>query len=186
VTAVSSAPRVVALVRGRHRKASESGFRPRAVFNLLALLAVAWLVWPASLGGRIGLAVVSGPSMEPTQRIGDIAFTWRTEPAIGDVVLFQIPEGPAQGRPVIHRIVGGDAGGWITQGDNNAHPDEWNPTSADVLGRTLFTVRGGGRVVWAIGSPLAVAMLAGTAVALWMWPVPESRRGRHLVRPPIG
>lgn len=166
--------------RGRHRSVGETGLRPADAIALIVTLAVVWLAWPASLGGRLGLVLVAGNSMEPTYSLGDLAVTWRTEPRVGDVVLFSVPDGPAEGEPVIHRIVGGDPSGWITRGDNNANPDGWMPANQDVLGEVVIHLPEAGRVLWFLRSPLAIALLAGAVVTLWMWPDPRNRRGRHL------
>jgi signal peptidase I len=152
---------------------------PADALWLVVLLLVVWLIWPASFGGRLGLVLVAGTSMEPTYRLGDVAITWRSEPGVGDVVLYLVPDGVARGQPVIHRIVGGTPEAWIAQGDNNARPDEWTPASDDVLGVAVVRIPIGGRVLGMLRSPVAIAALAGTAVALWMWPE-RDRRGRHV------
>lgn len=166
--------------RGRHRTREATGLRLADAVTLIVTLVIVWLVWPASLGGRLGLVLVAGNSMEPTYSLGDLAITWRMEPEVGDAVLYLVPDGQAAGQPVIHRIVGGDPSGWITQGDNNANPDEWLPATDHVLGEVVMSVPAGGRALWFLRSPIAVAALAGTAVGLWMWPDREHRRGRHL------
>ena len=81
--------------------------------------------------------VFRGPSMRPTL----------TEPALldletvapealrrGDVVAFWSPE---LGRHVVHRIVGGDAAGWVTRGDNNPGDDPQLLSAAQVVGRVV-------------------------------------------------
>lgn len=180
MTTMAQASRLMSESRGRHRRQISVGSALTHVLSLVAALTIVWLAWPASLGGHTGLVLVSGRSMEPTYQIGDVAITWKTDPAVGDVVLFSIPEGPAKGEPVIHRIVGGDPSGWVTQGDNNANPDEWKPTNADVHGAVVFALPMGRSSLWVFGSKFGVAAVAGMAVALWMWPDRERMRGRHL------
>jgi signal peptidase len=180
MTAMAQASRPISEPRGRHLRGTSVGSTLTHALASVAALMVVWLAWPATLGGPTGLVLVSGHSMEPTYRIGDVAITWKTEPAVGDVVLFSIPDGPAKGEPVIHRIVGGDPSGWITQGDNNANPDEWKPTNADVHGAVVFALPMGRSPLWVFGSKFGVAAVAGMAVALWMWPDRERTRGRHL------
>lgn len=167
---------------GRHRRARAariSSPTPADALWMVVLVLVVWLIWPASLGGRLGLVLVAGTSMEPTYRLGDVAITWRSEPGIGDVVLYLVPDGVARGQPVIHRIVGGTPDAWVAQGDNNPRSDEWTPASEDVLGIAVVRIPIGGRVLWVLRSPVAVALLAGMAVALWMWP-DAAGRGRHV------
>ncbi len=66
----------------------------------------------------------TGYSMFPTLRIGDslnvIAYG-NKEIRPGDVVLFR---GPGQKHDVVHRVIAVNPQGIITQGDNNAGPDE--------------------------------------------------------------
>ena len=69
--------------------------RVPVVGRLRVMLAVgAVLLWPAPLGGVVGLTVVSGHSMEPTYHSGDLVITARQPSyAAGDIVSYVVPAG---------------------------------------------------------------------------------------------
>ncbi|MGH8946364.1 MAG: signal peptidase I [Acidimicrobiia bacterium] len=179
------------LGEGRGRHLSERGWPVRvdrlrpALFAQCALLAmVAALVWPASLGGAFGIVAIAGRSMEPTHQLGDVVITWKQPVAVGDVILYRVPAGAAgAGNPVIHRVVGGDPGGWVTQGDNVSLPDPWRPSASDVLGVAEFGLPLDAGVIALLRSWWFVAVTGGIAVALLLWPESKdpdrSTRGRH-------
>lgn len=149
---------------------------PRRVLGLLGsaawvavALVVAWLLWPTSLGGRTTLTIVSGASMEPTYRTGDLVVARRGPVEVGDVVVYVPPD--VGGARVIHRVVGGDGtDGWVLQGDGNDFLDPWRPTEDDVLGRAVLHVPGVGRVAAIALSPLTWLSLLLVAAALLLWP----------------
>ena len=100
--------------------------------------------------------------------------------------MYRVPEGDfGAGNPVIHRVVGGNGSGWITQGDGKASPDTWTPSNRDVLGVARFHIPLGGRALVVMGSWLFVATLGGIAAGLLLWPDSENdryhraRKGRH-------
>lgn len=66
------------------------------------------------------------------------------EPVAGDVVAYRLRQ---DGRVVVHRIVGSEAGGFRTRGDANARPDPLLVTEADLLGRVRWVSPLLGRVV---------------------------------------
>lgn len=78
---------------------------------------------PAGIGGRYGMAVVHGRSMEPTLSDGDrLLVSYAAAPAAGDVVLVQFPDGTvAVKRAVEQRPVRSGGPGWWLLSDN---PDE--------------------------------------------------------------
>jgi len=158
----------------------------------LALL-VAWVVLlrPQALGGPAAYVVVSGVSMQPTMRDGDLvvihsADAYRT----GDVVAYRIPRGePGAGTLVIHRIEGGSAArGFRVRGDNRATADHWRPRPRDVVGRAWVHVPGAGRVLALAGQPAGLAALTALLVFLRLGGVPvgeaSSPGGRRLKADP--
>lgn len=159
---------------------------PTAFVQTMLVVLFVLLIWPASFGGRFGMVIVAGSSMEPTFALGDAVVTWREAVDIGDVILYRVPEGnTGQGSPVIHRVIGGDGTGWLTQGDNSSNPDKWKPANSDVLGVAKLWVPVGGRVLAAMRSWLLIAAMAGLAAGLLVWPDAQdershTRRGRHL------
>jgi signal peptidase len=159
---------------------------PSAFFQWMLVGCLALVLWPATYGGAFGIVIVAGDSMEPTYSLGDSVITWRQPVEIGDTVSFRVPEGETgEGNPVIHRVIGGDASGWITQGDNSYAEDTWTPSSEDILGVAQFRVPFGGRLLGLMRSWLFIAVVGGVAAGLLLWPdsndeaQPEKRRGRH-------
>jgi len=181
-------------VPGRHLDSGSVAGRvtqrinPLTFFQTMLVVCLLLALWPTSFGGRFGMVMVAGNSMEPTFALGDAVVIWREPVQIGDVILFRVPEGQTgAGNSIIHRVVGGDGRGWVTQGDNSSSPDNWNPTNSDVMGVARFWIPLGGRVLAVMGSWLLIAALGGLAAGLLLWPEPRdekssARRGRHLSR----
>lgn len=164
---------------GRHLDTSRPAgwvarrLNPTGFVRWLLVVCFALVLWPSTLGGRLGLVVVAGNSMEPTYQLGDAVVAWRQPVQVGDVILYRIPKGsPGAGKTVIHRVVGGDEGGWVTQGDNTAHPDSWFPTGDDVLGVAKTTIPLGAEALALMRSWWFIAILGGMAVLLFVWPEP--------------
>jgi len=190
-------PKGRAGLSGRHLDVSKTAGRlarrldPTAFVQTMLILCLVLLIWPTSLGGRFGIVMVAGNSMEPTYMLGDATITWREAVEIGDTILFQIPDGePGAGNPVIHRVVGGDVDGWITKGDNTASVDRWTPSNRQVLGVAKFHIPLGGQVVATMRSWLFIALLGSLAAGLMLWPDDKdktaanrpTKRGRHKTR----
>ena len=116
----------------------------------------------------LGVTVVSGESMLPTYRSGDVVVTWRTGsyPA-GTPIVYRGPSGEAgEGMNVVHRVVRVEPNGDIVaQGDNNDHVDPWLPRASDVRGEVVLHVPDGGMFLRWLGSPLVLALIAGMLVA---------------------
>lgn len=149
-----------------------------SLLGWLAVAAVVAALWPARWGGFSSLTVVSGSSMEPTLRSGDLVIGWRTgDYDAGDVVVFRVPDGePGEGHQVVHRVVADDGGAFTTKGDNKRIEDPWRPAEPDVVGRAMFVVPNGARLLRAI--PMALAVLAGALVTVALWPSRAPLEGR--------
>ncbi|MCG7287561.1 signal peptidase I [Cellulomonas sp. ACRRI] len=144
-----------------------------------------WFGWPSTLGGCTTLTIVSGRSMEPTYRTGDLVVSRCGTPRAGDVVVYT-PPGLDRGR-IIHRVVGGDAGdGWVIQGDNNDFLDPWRPHAEDVLGIARLHVPGLGRVASILLDPWAWASLLVVAAGVLLWPAPPAPPARPEPGGPAG
>lgn len=137
----------------------------RCAVALGLVFAALWFLFlrPASLGGPATYVIVSGESMLPSLNSGDLVLavesrSYRT----GDVVVFRVPRGqPGEGTPIIHRIVGGSAGGGLVlQGDNREFRDPWLPRAAELEGRAVLTVPRLGLLLAFLRAPLGLAAAA--------------------------
>lgn len=165
----------------------------RRFFSILAAAAIIGVLWPAQFGGITGLTIVSGQSMEPLYRTGDLVVTVRQpDYSVGDIVSYSVPAGqPGEGGRVIHRIIGKDAVGaasgtdgaalpFASQGDNNPDVDPWHFAASDVMGAALFSVPGVGTIIGSLGDPIVIGLGAGLLVTIVLWPKrPPARSHRH-------
>jgi signal peptidase len=163
------------------RRAAGRLARPTGLLITAGLL-LGWffVLRPTSLGGPAGYAMVSGPSMEPTFRTGDLVITQRADAYhVGDIVLFHVKRGL-----VIHRIVGGDAAsGYVTRGDNNDVEDGFRATPATIDGKAWIHLPGVGQAITFIRQPLPLAIctwVLASVVLLRRWskppPLPPAER----------
>jgi len=154
----------------------------------LLVLAAGWFLMlrPAFLDGPASYLMVSGHSMEPTLHTGDLA-VMREQGSYhpGDIVAFRIPRGePGAGAVVIHRIAGlADDGGFVMQGDNKEHPDPWQPSAGDVVGKMWFRVPGGARFTSAASAPAFLATLAAVIVMVLVLTERRGENSRPIIIP---
>lgn len=135
------------------------------------LVVVVFVLRPMSLGGSYAFTVVSGDSMEPTLSHGDLVLVKRQDSyAVGDVVTYTIPSGEGAGRNVIHRLVGHDDDGWLTQGDNRSTLDPWRPDDGDIVGAEVAVFPVMGRWLISTGSVWVLAAGAAALVTVALWP----------------
>ncbi|TYP86613.1 signal peptidase I [Blastococcus xanthinilyticus] len=142
------------------------------------VLATVWLFWPAGLGGGTTYVTTHGTSMEPEFNSGDLVVLSRADRyAVGDVVAYR---SESLDSVVMHRIVSGDARGFVTQGDNNDWLDEDRPTAEEIFGRQFLHLPQGGTALGALASPWSLGLVAAAASLL----VGSTRRvhGRHSPR----
>ena len=106
----------------------------RAYWSAAALA----LVLTTQLAG-FRLLVVSGNSMGPSIRNGDLVITARLWPGgeVGDVVLV---ERPSDGQLLLHRVMEQGAGWRRTQGDASLSPDAERISDAAVLGGLVAVI----------------------------------------------
>ena len=162
-----------------------------------AAVALGFLFWPQSLGGKVSFVKVDGHSMDPTFHFGDLAVVRKQSSyKIGDPVAYKIPKGEfGAGAMVIHRLIAGDGvHGFTTKGDNRNIADEWHPRTADIVGKVEFDIPAVGSKLAVLTRPVYIGgLVAALTVIVMMWPgrderderAPKSRsRGRHAaVRP---
>jgi signal peptidase I len=100
---------------------------------MTALVSMTLSVHAEEANGSYEFTRISGNSMLPTLKSGEMAVVFKSYPfeklRIGDVVIIESDRGFS----VIHRIVRRNRGGtWVTQGDNNAREDR------ELLGQDNF------------------------------------------------
>jgi hypothetical protein len=127
-------------------------------------MGLAWLVWPAlgpsQLGGPATYAVVSGSSMAPAIRAGDLVLLRRAPDYVaGQIVGYRT----AAGDLVLHRVTGRAGEGYVFQGDSNSWVDPYLPTRAHLVGRLWRRVAGAGLVIGWLRAPLPAALVVGLA-----------------------
>jgi signal peptidase len=160
-----------------------------------AVVALGFLFWPQSLGGKVAYVRVDGHSMDPTFHMNDLAIVKR-QPSyqVGDIVAYRIPKGEfGAGAMVIHRLIGGDGvHGFKTKGDNRTIADEWHPRTADVVGKVQYDIPAFGSKLAELTKPVYVGgLVAGLTVLVMVWPSREKEpkrrsRGRHRATAPNG
>ena len=139
--------------------------RSALLWALVLAIAAVWTVAlrPQFLGGPTAVVLVSGTSMEPSLKTGDLVLVHRRPSyRVGDVVAYRVPRGSVgAGQVVIHRIVGGSAeAGFVVRGDNRGTDDQWRPKPADIVGTHWADVPTGNRAFAALRSPIVLAVLA--------------------------
>ncbi|HSK24773.1 MAG TPA: signal peptidase I [Egicoccus sp.] len=133
----------------------------------------------AIYAGWAGAVMVSGDSMLPVFENGDIVlFTHDNQYEVGDIAVFNIPEGVGQGQSVIHRIVDGSSEqGWIFKGDNRDMQDPWLVRDRDITGKPRFVLPGGTTWLrWAADrSPFVIAGLVTLLTAIATFPSKDKK-----------
>ena len=125
---------------------------------------------PAQLGGATTYAIITGNSMEPSFREGDLVLLQRSAAySINDIVLYNHPEIG----PVFHRIVATENNRLILKGDHNSWTDSYQATHQDILGKFWFSIPWLGSALsllhtiegFSITSALAGGIVIGTKVS---------------------
>ena len=140
----------------------------RACWSAAALV----LVLTTQLAG-FRLLVVSGNSMGPSIRNGDLVITARLWPGgeVGDVVLV---ERPSDGQLLLHRVMEQGAGWRRTQGDASLSPDAERISDAAVLGGLVAVIPTGLITPPPLGQ-VATQFSAGRRVGLSIAAAPGAR-----------
>ena len=119
---------------------------------LLAALALLALVLGRLAGLPVAVVMVSGRSMEPSLRLGDLVVAVRSGFGVGDVVIWCTSPTYC----VVHRVVNVTDGLIVTKGDNNPVPDAPVPRGL-VRYRVVLTIP---RELWAPPALLLVGVYA--------------------------
>lgn len=141
------------------------------------ILAAAIYFWPARFGGATSAVLVRGTSMLPSYEVNDIVFVReKDEYEVGDIVLFEIPDGEAAGLQIIHRIIGTwDDGTWKTQGDNRPTADQFRLEDEHLLGSPVLHVPEAGRVLQLLQNTFVISAAVGVGAVMLMWPSNSAR-----------
>ncbi len=141
------------------------------------ILAAAIYFWPARFGGATSAVLVRGTSMLPNYELNDIVFVReKDEYEVGDIVLFEIPDGEAAGLQIIHRIIGTwDDGTWKTQGDNRPTADQFRLEDEHLLGSPVLHVPEAGRVLQLLQNTFVISAAVGVGAVMLMWPSNSGR-----------
>jgi len=127
---------------------------------LVGLLAVAGA---AVATGRVGYVVTDGVSMQPSYHTGDLVVVVRSASYHkGEIVEY---DGSLNGHLVVlHRIVGGDANGFVIKGDNNQSTDPIHPRADQIIGRAVLHIP---KIGAAVTSPIARSLVLLAVLALF-------------------
>lgn len=151
--------------------------------TLLALLVCVWFAWlrPTALGGPATFIMIRGDSMEPTYSHGDLVVLHRASNyQAGDIVAYPMKTYFDTGRLVIHRVIGADANGFITQGDNRETADPWRATDSDIRGTAWVHIpKLGTYMAWLRQPNHLGALAAGILLIGGIGGVETRRRRRH-------
>ncbi|MCW2546801.1 MAG: peptidase, partial [Mycobacterium sp.] len=135
------------------------------------LLAIALAVMAAFAAVTLGLlasgqtayVVTHGVSMQPDYHQGDLVVVTKSSSYhVGEIVAYRAS---GDRLVVLHRIVGGNAAGFVMKGDNNQSIDATKPTPNQILGRAMLHVPQGGLWLQRLTSPVVLALLAFGIVA---------------------
>jgi signal peptidase len=162
-------PVVVRLPRAVRLRAAIEHTNKAASMALVVLVCLFWAQYlrPQSLGGNAGYVLVSGHSMLPRYKTGDLVVVERhASYHVGEVIAYRVPKpDPMAGAQVIHRIIGGDAKhGFVVQGDNRTAPDVWRPRPRDIVGAKALRIPGAIVILQFLRAPIFLALLAACFV----------------------
>jgi signal peptidase len=154
--------------------------RLRSILEWVGIAVVivgALLLRPPALGGSVSWVFITGSSMEPTMRTGDLVVVVPVDTyVVGDVIAFK----PVVTLPgiIVHRIMSGDGQtGFVVQGDNNPRHDFNRPKASDMIGKVVLHVPMVGRLFEALKEPPVMGGLIILVVAYMGLPWLQKRRG---------
>lgn len=144
----------------------------------------------AAIGGwavatdQVSYEITYGVSMDPVYHQGDLVFLTKADSYdVGDIAAYH---GSSPGLVVLHRIIGGDATGFVFKGDNNQSIDPDKPTADQLIGRAVLHVPKGGLWLGPLLSPTGLGMIGfmivsgGAAAAKTRREIPRGRRKKKV------
>lgn len=126
---------------------------------------------PPQVAGNY-LVVVGNSDMEPTLQPKDVVITReQSQYEMGEVVAY-IKSGTLQ----VHRIVGTNSSGFITQGDAAAETDDTLLVTSEILGEAVMYIPQFGPVMEWLMTPICTGLLALSWLLLILLPIRLERR----------
>ena len=126
--------------------------------SLLVLTVLGLLFAVAVALGQFSFVTTHGHSMTPVYHEGDLVIVDKAHDyRVGEIVAYRV-EG--QQIVLLHRIVGGDANGFVMKGDNNDSTDPFHPTPSQIIGRAALHIPHGGSWLAHLTSPFVLGMIA--------------------------
>jgi hypothetical protein len=98
---------------------------------------------------------------------------------IGEIVAYRLP---TQDMVVLHRIIGGNAQGFVMKGDNNQSTDVTKPTASQLLGHATAHVAKAGAWLHALTGPTALSLISIGLIAVGASEQTQSKRKRRRAR----
>jgi signal peptidase I len=126
--------------------------------GLLLLASLVVLVAGAIATGHAAIVGTHGVSMHPVYHQGDLVVVAKSGSyEVGQIVAYHLPD---RHIVVVHRIIGGDATGFVMKGDNNQSIDPTRPAASQLIGRAVLHLRHGGLWLARLTSPLSLGLIA--------------------------
>jgi signal peptidase I len=125
---------------------------------ILVLMAGLWFTFaPVQFGGQASYIMIAGASMEPSLHYGDLVVAREELPyEVGEVVTYRHPTIG----PVIHRIIDRTGDTYTFKGDNNDWVDSYEPTSAELIGKSWIHIPGAANIILKLRSSLGIVLLS--------------------------
>jgi signal peptidase I len=138
------------------------------VISILFLLVLA----PAQLGGRMTYAIITGNSMEPGFKRGDLILALsQAKYSTDDIVLYDHPEIGL----VFHRIIGVENNHFVFKGDNNSWIDSFQAAHSEIRGKHWLTIPNLGKSLSWVRSAEGISITSLTIGALMIGTTVSSR-----------
>ncbi|MBE3144434.1 MAG: signal peptidase I, partial [Planctomycetes bacterium] len=148
----------------------------------LVCLAAGWVVFaPTSLGGQVAYVSLTGNSMVPGFRLGDLVVVRQAKSyAIGDRVAYRHPEIGT----IFHRIIGKEHERFIFKGDHNDWIDSYTPVFSELIGVYWFHIPRLGGIIQILRKPLNFSLLVAALGLIVIFPLfkPNSPKRQRLRR----
>ncbi len=130
----------------------------------VAMLTVWILFAPSQFGGTASYVILSGNSMSPKFKLGDLVIVKEADVyEIGDAVAYEHPTI----NYVFHRIITVNThGNFQLQGDHNDWVDSYMPTQDEIVGKLWLHIPNAGKTLRTLRSPWGFAILTLIFISL--------------------